>query len=324
MKLLRWLILLLHLLALGLLYATLFNAYIPPRIFPELNLLSLGFPFLLGLNVLFCLFWLVAWRKRGLFFLLAIILLLTPIRRWLNYTPAETQKTGAIKILSFNIKGAEYGTKNIKNYIDAQTADLVILQESYHYKEEQMRLPYRKKMDLFTFYSKYPIINSDRIGNGFAGFIDVDMEGNKVRIINVYLNPFYLDKSMVKPSRNLEVNERKAKGLINRMLPIFKTHQEQVETIKNEIERSPYPVIVGGDFNAVPNSHEYYTIYELLQDSFLEVGNGLGTSFHDYKFPIRIDYLFFSNAFKIKTFQTDRTRKISDHYPIISTFDIKK
>ncbi|NHX22368.1 endonuclease, partial [Escherichia coli] len=77
-------------------------------------------------------------------------------------------------------------------------------------------------------------------------------------------------------------------NLIERFLPVFKAHQTQVEQIRLAVEKSPYPVVLGGDFNAVPNSYEYYYLSQNMTDSFLEVGKGLGTTFHDYKFPIRI------------------------------------
>ena len=54
----------------------------------------------------------------------------------------------------------------------------------------------------------------------------------------------------------------------------------------------------------------------------MEVGNGSGTSFHDYQFPIRIDYIFCSKSIKPVNYQVDRSVKISDHYPVIAEFKI--
>lgn len=93
--------------------------------------------------------------------------------------------------------------------------------------------------------------------------------------------------------------------------------------MKDFIKKSPYPVILAGDFNSVPNSYEYYTISDILQDCFLEAGNGFSTSFHDYKFPIRIDYIFSSKELKPLSYKVDRTRKLSDHYPVMATFSLK-
>ena len=89
------------------------------------------------------------------------------------------------------------------------------------------------------------------------------------------------------------------------------------------IDLSPYPEILDGDFNSVPNSYEYYTINSLLNDAFLDGGSGSGTSFHDYKFPIRIDYLFTSKEIICQKYSIDRTEKMSDHYPVLAEFSFK-
>ena len=73
---------------------------------------------------------------------------------------------------------------------------------------------------------------------------------------------------------NSDQNEQKAKGIVKRLLPIFKGHQTQVELIRKGVDNSPYPVILAGDFNAVPNSYEYYHLGKDLQDAFVKVGNG--------------------------------------------------
>jgi endonuclease/exonuclease/phosphatase (EEP) superfamily protein YafD len=73
---------------------------------------------------------------------------------------------------------------------------------------------------------------------------------------------------MVKPTSSIDANEEKAKSLIRRFIPVFKLHQDEVNTMKDFIQQSPYPVIVGGDFNSVPNSYEYYTINSVLKMLF--------------------------------------------------------
>ena len=156
--------------------------------------------------------------------------------------------------------------------------------------------------------------------NGEGRFADIEINGKIIRFINVYLEPFQLKKEMVKPTSSIDANEEKAKSLIRRFIPVFKLHQDEVNTMKDFIQQSPYPVVVGGDFNAVPNSYEYYTINSVLEDAFLEAGSGSATSFHDYKFPIRIDYLFTSKEIKCKSYKVNRTKDASDHYPVFAEF----
>lgn len=148
------------------------------------------------------------------------------------------------------------------------------------------------------------------------------MNGKIIRIVNVYLNPFSFDKKKVKPGEDLDKNKMKVRYILSKLIPTFKIHQDEVSEIRNAIDESPYPVILAGDFNAVPNSYEYYTLGKGLTDAFVAVGRGSGTSFHDYKFPIRIDYIFTSKEIKPISYRVDRSVKLSDHFPVIAEFKI--
>ena len=116
----------------------------------------------------------------------------------------------------------------------------------------------------------------------------------------------------------------KFSALLIKFLPVFKIHQNQIHEIKKLIAESPYPVILGGDFNAMPSSYEYYQISESLTDAFVEAGNGSATSFHDYKFPIRIDYIFSSKSLRATNYFVNREIGYSDHYPVFADFHFEK
>ena len=317
-----------HVVIVLLLGATMLNAYIPPKVFPFLNLLSLAFPFLMIANLLLCFFWIFSWRKRAFVFLLISTLFLTPIRRWINYSEPKSEKAD-FKVLTFNNKYNDYGLEEVKNYIKSFNADVIFLQESGYsglgnsdFEEMKYSLHNRR----ISFFSKYQIVEQDTIpliDKGKSVYADVIIKGKRIRFINVYLEPFQLHKSMVKPTEDLEENGTKAKSLVRRFMPVFKKHEEQVQILKNFIEKSPYPVILAGDFNSVPNSYEYYTISGVLKDCFLESGTGLATSFHDYKIPIRIDYVFSSDNLKSTEYKVDRSQKLSDHYPVFAEFSFK-
>lgn len=317
-----------HVVIVLLLGATMLNAYIPPKVFPLLNLLSLAFPFLMIANLLLCVFWIFSWRKRAFVFLLISTLFLTPVRRWINYSEPKSEKAD-FKVLTFNNKYNDYGIEEVKNYIKSFNADVIFLQESGYsglgnsdFEEMKYSLHNRR----ISFFSKYQIVEQDTIpliDKGKSVYADVIIKGKRIRFINVYLEPFQLHKSMVKPTEDLEENGTKAKSLVRRFMPVFKKHEEQVQILKSFIEKSPYPVILAGDFNSVPNSYEYYTISGVLKDCFLESGTGFATSFHDYKIPIRIDYVFSSDNLKSTEYKVDRSQKLSDHYPVLVKFSLK-
>ncbi|WDT68689.1 endonuclease/exonuclease/phosphatase family protein [Cloacibacterium sp. TD35] len=317
-----------HVVIVLLLGATMLNAYIPPKVFSLLNLLSLAFPILMIANLLLCFFWIFSWRKRAFIFLLISTLFLTPVRRWINYSEQKNVKED-FKVLTFNNKVNEYGKEEVESYINSFEADFVFLQEAGYSQSGNPilgEMKYSFHNPIISFYSKYEIIEKGPIAfvnNGDAIYADVIVKGKRIRFVNVYLEPFQLHKSMVKPTDDLEENGAKAKSLVRRFIPVFKTHEEQVQILKNFVKKSPYPVILAGDFNSVPNSYEYYTISEVLKDCFLESGTGLATSFHDYKIPIRIDYVFSSENLKSTYYKVDRNQKLSDHYPVLVKFNLK-
>lgn len=325
MKIFRFLLTLFHLFIIVLLLGTLLNDYIPPRVFPWVNMLSLSFPVLMILNVLFCIFWLVLWKKRVFLFLLLSSFLVNPTRRWLNYSDTAHEKAN-LKIVSVNIKGGTlFGYQKVYDYLKTTDADIILAQE---YASEFKVPGYEHRTDAYEIValnSKIKILEQGKIatvGNGNSFFADVEVNGKKIRLINVYLSPFSFDKGKVKPSEDLDKNKLKLRYVVRKLVPTFKNHQDEVADVHRAVSKSPYPVILAGDFNAVPNSYEYYQIAKKLKDVFVETGTGSATSFHDYKFPIRIDYVFCSPELKPISYKVDRSAKVSDHFPVITEFKI--
>lgn len=326
-KLLRTVFTLVHLVLFLAMLAMLGNNFISPKTFRWLNFIPLAFPVLISLYILLTIIWILSWRKRALFFLLGFFLFFTPLRRWINYS--NPRKSGELKILTYNIHGGRHIT-DLKKMLQSNNPDVIFMQEKgsdIKAKVSLENLPHVYEKSVLAIYSKYPIkekaVIIDDDTNGHAIYADIEIEGKIIRFINIYLEPFYLEKSMVKPTTNGKTNQRKAEYLTKRMTKSFRIHSSQVDLILEAIKKSPYPMVLGGDFNSVPNSYEYYHLVQGMQDAFLSVGSGLGTTFHDYKFPIRIDYLFVSPTIKPATYKIDRSVSISDHYPVIATFNLK-
>lgn len=331
MKIFRLILLLIHLGVFFLLVAMLLNAYVPPKTFPWFNFIALGFPILMSVYFVLTIFWIISWKKRAFVFLLFGLLFFKPVIRWINYVP-DKKEAANLKILTLNAKGGSYGMEKIESYVNGQNADIVLLQEYGDREKYQFKgLHEGPQSYVVTFFSKYKIIEQKQLiesnytyNNAYVIRTDLEIRGKIYRIINVYLQPFKFKKSMVKLNGNSDEDERKVKNVIKRMIPTFKMHQEQISTIRESIDNSPYPVILAGDFNSVPNSYEYYHLLDGLQDAFVEAGQGSGTSFHDYKFPIRIDYIFSSKTIKPLSYKVDRSVKLSDHFPVMASFKLEK
>ncbi|TDX84671.1 endonuclease/exonuclease/phosphatase family protein [Epilithonimonas xixisoli] len=323
MGIIRLLLTIFHLIIIVLLFGTIMNAYIPPSVFGMLNLLSLGFPILMIFNITLLIFWIISWKKRAAVFLVLSLFFIIPTRRWINYTPKK-KETPNLKIISLNGKSGKFGDENIYSFLNDQKADVVLTQE-YKSAENLKGFEYfERNFPVVKIQSRFPIVESGIVEtdakNGRCIYADIRVNGKVIRFVNVYMEPFYLDKSMVKPSGDMNVNEEKAKSILHKLVPTFRKHQSQIAPIKGFLDSSPYPIILAGDFNSVPNSYEYYTLSENLEDTFLKVGKGSGTSFHDFKFPIKIDHIFASKSITPISYKVDRSVKISDHFPVIAEF----
>lgn len=330
MKIFRLILLIVHVATLGMLLGVLLNAYIPPKVFPWFNLLSLGFPVLMIGYVLLTFFWIFSCKKRAFVFMFLGLFLLNPVKRWINYS-SESKDVADLKIVSLNVKGGKLGVEKIQDFVNKENADIVLLQEEAGYDYQFNGLKKNYQAPVVATYSKYKTLAHKELFagmyndefNAYSEYSDIEIKGKTYRIINTYLQPFKFEKSMVKLNGNSEEDEQKVKNIVKRLIPTFKMHQEQVSIIRKSIDESPYPVILVGDLNSVPNSYEYYHLGKGLKDAFFEVGKGSGTSFHDYKFPIRIDFIFTSPSIKPVTYHVDRSVKLSDHFPVVATFKLE-
>ncbi|UMQ40707.1 endonuclease/exonuclease/phosphatase family protein [Chryseobacterium sp. Y16C] len=329
MKVFRLILFILHLGIFILLLGVLMNSIVPPKVFPWLNLLSLGFPILISAYILLTFFWIISWKKRAFVFLLFGLLFFKPVIRWVNFSSKKDQEAN-LKIVSLNAKGGKFGADQIQDYIDRQNADVVFLQEPSIPDINLKNLSGKSNMPVLSFYSRYEVVNHKNLFEGLENkditaqceVIDINIRGKIYRCINVHLESFGIVKDMVKLNGNKDEDEIKTKNVLRKLLGNFKNHQDQIDLIKKEIENSPYPVFVVGDFNSVPNSYEYYKASDNLTDAFVEVGRGSGTSFHDFKFPLRIDYIFTSKSIQPVSYKVDHHVQISDHFPVIATFKL--
>lgn len=276
------------------------------------------------INVVLIAIWFLFKKKRAFVFLMFSLLLINPVRRWVNFS-AKSKETANLKIITFNVRGGTPNAVDPYSYLEKQNADIILGQELGRiFKTSGYN--YTADYEIVAINSKYKIINQGKIvqsGNGNGFFADIDVNGKIIRFINVYLHPFSFDKNKVRPGEDVDQNAGKFKYILKKLLPVFQMHEQEVAEIRTAVDSSPYPVILTGDFNSVPNSYEYYHLGKNLTDAFVAAGNGSSTSFHDYKFPIRIDYVFASKLLKPISYKVDRSVKISDHFPVIAEFKIE-
>lgn len=182
-------------------------------------------------------------------------------------------------------------------------------------------------------FSRYPIINRQFLSfppydyNSDFQYADIVKDGDTIRIFNIHLqslkfsegNRAYIDY----PTLESEQDIKRSKSVISKFKHGFLRRQAQVNNVKREIDKSPYPVILCGDFNDVPNSYAYQTIEEDLQNAFAEKGAGLGRTFTGISPTLRIDNIFASPSFSVNQFVRVPV-ELSDHFPIIADLGKKK
>lgn len=316
-------------------YTIYLNKIFTPKEFPYFNFISIGFPIIFVIVLGFLFYWmLVSWR-----YFLIVLLLSAPTFYpiYLSYPIINLHKKSEEKpnlsVMTFNTHGfKDDGTKEL---IEANLTDIMLFQEAREYsqkiwRDKKLKNYYKEHYDLLTIYSKYPIIQTNVIKStddssiGLAAYADIDLGFDTIRVINMYMEPMQIKKEQVKDVINSDTREEielSSKVIRNKLIQGMKLHEKQLETLIPRILSSPYPVILGTDLNSTPNSYEYEHLKKYLEDSYIKAGKGNSTTFHGFKFPIRIDYLFNSRGIKVVNAKVIR-KKFSDHYPVIVDYYI--
>jgi endonuclease/exonuclease/phosphatase family metal-dependent hydrolase len=272
----------------------------------------------------------------------------------LSRTDDETTSP-AIKVMSFNVRLFDlynwtHNTEtrsSIFAFFDKEQPEILCLQEFYNstkdfHNDKDLRAILKARYSHVEYpitlrgtdswgiatYSAFPIINKgvlyfDEKTANICIFSDLLAHGDTVRVYNCHLQSvrfrdedYRFFEDLGEGQEEMERLRRTGK-ILSRLKRAYIKRAAQAEMIASHIESCPYPVILCGDFNDPPSSYSYQTIAEKLNDSFIESGSGLGTSYAGPLPGLRIDYLLHSAAFTSYGFSTFRIQ-LSDHYPIMS------
>lgn len=181
-------------------------------------------------------------------------------------------------------------------------------------------------------YSKLPVINRETISyppgnyNSIFQYIDVVYnDDDTLRIFNVHLQTLKLNDNrryLDNPSLKSDSDIIQSKSVLSKLKAGFITHSIQAKHIREELNKSPYPILLCGDFNDVPKSFAYETIGRNLQNAFVKKGSGIGRTFFSISPTLRIDNIFVDKKFKVEQFTRVR-QVLSDHFPIITDIKIR-
>jgi endonuclease/exonuclease/phosphatase family metal-dependent hydrolase len=145
---------------------------------------------------------------------------------------------------------------------------------------------------------------------------DIDVNGQTIRVFATHLESLRFDEQDYEAMQTFSKGEKKV-NVLKKFQLAYWYRGEQAQLVKSELDKSPYPLILCGDFNDVPNSYTYSTIRGTRNDAFLAAGFGIGRTFASLSPTLRIDYIFSDTYFKVGQFKKTKI-PWSDHYPLVA------
>ena len=330
-----------------LLILTTFVAYLSPYISPTtfwpISVFGLGVPSLFVLNFIFFLYWIFRRQKYFVLSLGCILLGWSHLTSNFGFGSNNTTSDNhQISIVNFNTRNLSqvYFHKNKKeqakqikafeNWLTKNNVDIFLFQEitSNRIKQVNKIVKFQHlvqpKGKRIAILSRYPVIASGTIEfssvNHLAIWADLEVGKNKIiRSYTLHLQSSYLDRDAIEAVAAGKVREKETWFGAWELIKVYKKHAsarvKQAEKILEHIQKSPYPVVVGGDFNEPPTSYVYHQFNRQLKDAFRSAGRGFGSTYAG-KIPLmKIDFLFYDPRLRILKHEIER-KPFSDHYPV--------
>ncbi|WP_347839842.1 endonuclease/exonuclease/phosphatase family protein [uncultured Draconibacterium sp.] len=344
-KVILKILLLFNFLACSALVVSYLSVYIPPDVFWIPSLFGLAYPFLLGANLAFVLFWLLFKPRYALLSLIVVAVGWGFVTRFYQ-VKGRSSTEAAIKVVSYNVKhfvadgtgNQKENAKEIITFLAGQDADIICLQEARLRRNNIFNLAQTvKDLESIKHYqfarsstsygsvtmTRYPIVNMGEIrfedSRNITIYTDVLIDFDTVRIFNIHLQSYLIDPDKYSIIESPGLNEEKDLDEVREMGAKFKDafqlRARQVREIRKYIDESPHNVILCGDFNDTPASFSYRNLSNGLSDAFVQSGQGIGRTYIGKLPSFRIDYIMHGDAFESFDFETLDYRK-SDHLPV--------
>ena len=273
------------------------------------------------------------------------------------------KQPGVIRVVTWNVarflelkrnnnKGSQTRLKMLE-LLKQQDADILCLQEFHHsddtlyyanleYMMEKLNYPYfyfSRDDDGYLHYfgsaifSRLPIIDSGLLRFPKPSlpealiYADIKFNDDTFRVYTSHLQSLQFkaddyDKleKITNPDDRILDN---SKNILAKMRIGMSYRSIQADVVKQITGDSPYPYLLCGDLNDIPNSYTYSTIRGDLQDAFLEKGFGIGRTYAALSPTLRIDYIFATKQFSILQFNR-LVKNYSDHYMLLSDVKLNK
>lgn len=121
---------------------------------------------------------------------------------------------------------------------------------------------------------------------------DIEIAGTRIRLLNTHLQAFFI---------------------VGRKVMDF---PEQRQVVGQQVQQSPYPVILAGDFNSAP---EEDTV-DFFEGQGLQTAQKQTVTWH--RMPYVLDHVFFSDSLTCRGHEVVASN-LSDHLPLFVDLDLK-
>ncbi len=288
--------------------------------------------------------------RRYIYFIIPLVALLPSIfwvGRYYQFRK-ESDEEGVMKVMSYNVGHFELSPDelsqresfdSIVRLVDQEQPDIVLFQEfctlgghdTASFIDENFK-GYGKVYYAYdnganstgnVILTKFPILEKGVFdfeeSANLAIYCDCEINGERIRIYNCHFQSYSI--SLSRMAADLRVNyEETMKNTEKKFKTGISMRPKQVDQIMEDILKSPYKSLIGGDFNDTPMSYTYNKIMRYQKDSFKEAGCGFGSTYSVLWPLLRIDYILYPTVFEAVSHRTLK-ENYSDHYPIVASFD---
>lgn len=177
--------------------------------------------------------------------------------------------------------------------------------------------------------SKHEIIRKGEVNfasinktHNYCIYADIVKGQDTFRVYNTHLQSigFQKDDYALFNEENDYASDQNSQAakLYSKILEAYVVRADQAKKVTEHLQRSPYPVIICGDFNDTPVSYTYNQFDKYLYDAFRNTSKGMGFTYAGKVPAGRIDYIFHSESIGSRDFEI-QDEKLSDHYAISCT-----
>jgi len=307
------------------------------------SLFALAYPFILLANVLFAIGWIFFRSWNAVYSIIALLAGISYHQSYIQILPSRKSATickESIRLLSYNMKGlsmvpvkenAKFSIR-IDSVYNALTdlnefPDIICLQEASKGdligKRFGLDYSYHGPKSSLWLLSRFPIEKHGYLDGAeespSAIWADIKTSQGTLRVYNMHLTSNRVTNTAEELIQDIDLKNQNTwdrfRFIVRRYRQTTQKRAKEALTIRKHLASCKHPAIIAGDGNDPPISNTYQVLKKGLQDSFVEKGFGVSTTYESKLPLLRIDYVLGTNSL---TFKDHFTYHImySDHYPV--------